>query len=308
MGGNYDAGTQLITEYFPNHHNRTGAEVQAVESIDPSLPLPRTPWTPATGTLGRLTEAAHRRAELLADALPSLRRQAEARPAPPVLRDALRGASLAIIAEIKRASPSKGAIAPALDAVTQALAYAAGGAAAISVLTEPSEFGGSLADLAAVADAVSIPVLRKDFIVHPVQIWEARAHGAAAVLLIARALSPQLLAELHREALSADLAVLVEVRDEAELQRALEIDAAIIGVNNRNLETLVIDPATAPRVIRQIPSDRIAIAESGMSAPEDAVAAQAAGADALLIGSAISASPNPALAVATFARLARTSR
>jgi indole-3-glycerol phosphate synthase len=298
----------LITEYFPNHHNRTGAEVQAVDSPDRSLPRTNAPWSPATGTLGRLTHAAHQRAEALAHTLPALRERASARPAPPSFADALRRPSLAVIAEIKRASPSKGAIAPTLDARTQALAYAAGGAAAISVLTEPSEFGGSLDDLAAVADGVSIPVLRKDFIVHPVQIWEARANGAAAVLLIARALAPEALAALHREAEQAGLAVLVEVRDEAELQRALDIGATIIGVNNRNLETLVIDPATAPRVIRSMPSNIIAIAESGMSRPEDALAAQAAGADALLIGSAISAAADPMLAVSAFASLPRQPR
>jgi len=282
--------------------------VQAVDSLDWSSPIYNTGWTPATGTLGRLTDAAHRRAELLARTLPALREQAGARPAPPSFVAALRGTSLAVIAEIKRASPSKGAIALSLDARTQALAYESGGAAAISVLTEPSEFGGSLEDLAAVTGAVSIPVLRKDFIVHPVQIWEARANGAAAVLLIARALSPDALHTLHREAIDAGLDVLVEVRDEAELQRALDIGAAVIGVNNRNLETLVIDPSTAPRVIRRIPTDRIAIAESGMACVDDALAAQSAGADALLIGSAISAAADPALAVAAFASLNRQPR
>jgi len=298
----------LITEYLPNHHNRTGAEVQVVPSLDRSSPLPCTAWTPPTGTLGRLTDAAHRRAELVAHTLPAMREQAGARPAPPSFVAALRGSSLAVIAEIKRASPSKGAIALTLDARAQALAYAEGGAAAISVLTEPSEFGGSLEDLAVVADAVSIPVLRKDFIVHPVQIWEARANGAAAVLLIARALAPDELDTLHREAIHAGLDVLVEVRDEAELQRALDIGATVIGVNNRNLETLVIDPTTAPRVIRQIPADRIAIAESGMARVDDALAAQSAGADALLIGSAISAAADPTMAVAAFASLTRQPR
>lgn len=282
--------------------------MQAVPSLHRSSPLPPTVWTPPSGTLGRLTDAARQRAELVAHTLPALREQAHARPAPPSFVAALRGASLAVIAEIKRASPSKGAIAPALDARTQARAYEAGGAAAISVLTEPSEFGGSLEDLTDVADAVSIPVLRKDFIVHPVQIWEARVSGAAAVLLIARALAPDALAALHREAELAGLAVLVEVRDEAELQRALDIGATVIGVNNRNLETLVIDPTTAPRVIRSIPGDRIAIAESGMSRVDDALAAQSAGADALLIGSAISAAADPASAVAAFASLSRRPR
>ncbi len=265
-------------------------------------------WTPPTGTLGRLVEAAHARAEAALPSWPELRARAADRAAPPSFAEALRGPSLAVIAEVKRASPSKGTIAPGLDAVAQATAYAAGGAAAISVLTEPAHFGGTLADLAAVADAVRIPALRKDFLVHPVQLWEARAHGAAAVLLIARALSPDALDALHEEAAAAGLEVLVEVRDERELARALDIGARVIGVNNRDLETLVIDPATAPRLVRLVPADRIAVAESGMAVPGDAAAAQAAGADALLIGSAISAAADPATAVAAFAALPRHTR
>jgi indole-3-glycerol phosphate synthase len=221
---------------------------------------------------------------------------------------ALRGETLAIIAEIKRASPSKGHIAPGLDAREQAQAYARGGAAAISVLTEPDEFGGSLDDLIDVAQHVSLPVLRKDFIVHAVQIWEARAAGAAAVLLIARSLSPSELPALYTEARAAGLDVLVEVRDAHELQRAIDVGARVIGVNNRNLETLIIDPSTAPQLMHLIPSDRIAVAESGMASVHDAGPAQQSGADALLIGSAISAAADPASAVAAFAKLARVAR
>ncbi len=267
-----------------------------------------TPWTPPTGALGELVAAAHARAAAIAHTLPALRVAAADLPAPPPFARALRRDTLAVIAEIKRASPSKGAIAPALDAAAQARAYVTGGAAAISVLTEPERFGGALADLSAVTSVVTIPAIRKDFIVHAAQIWEARTHGASAVLLIARGLDPSALADLFAEATDAGLEVLVEVRDVPELQRALAINAPVIGVNNRNLETLVIDPETAPRLIRGLPSHIIAVAESGMAQPVDAAEARAAGADALLVGSAISASGNPASAVSAFAALTRLSR
>lgn len=265
-------------------------------------------WTPPTGTLGRLVAAAYARAQDSAGALSALRDRAVDLPAPPAFAAALRRDTLSIIAEIKRASPSKGDIAPGLDAVAQAQAYERGGAAAISVLTEPQQFGGSLDDLTAVAGTVRVPVLRKDFIVHAVQIWEARLSGASAVLLIARALSPERLQALYEVTTDAGLEVLIEVRDHEELARALATGARVIGVNNRNLETLVIDPRTAPSLMPLIPPDRIAVAESGMSDLADASAAQLAGADALLIGSAISAATDPAGAVQSFASLARRAR
>jgi indole-3-glycerol phosphate synthase len=244
----------------------------------------------------------------VAHLLPTIKSQCANLPAPPSFVTALRRETLAIIAEIKRASPSKGHIAPGLNAREQAEAYKRGGAAAISVLTEPDEFGGSHDDLADVARHVSLPVLRKDFIVHAVQIWEARAAGAAAVLLIARSLSPTELPTLYKEARNAGLDVLVEVRDAQEMQRAIDVGARVIGVNNRNLETLVIDPATAPQLMHLVPVDRIAVAESGMASTQDAIPAQQAGADALLIGSAISAAADPTKAVASFAELVRVSR
>lgn len=263
---------------------------------------------PPTGTLGRLVAAAYARAQDSAGGLPAIRERVASLPAPPAFADSLRRDTLSIIAEIKRASPSKGDIAPGLDAVSQARAYERGGAAAISVLTEPDQFGGSLDDLTAVVGAVRIPVLRKDFIVHAVQIWEARVSGASAVLLIARALSPDRLQALYEVAVEAGLEVLIEVRDHQELARAIATGARVIGVNNRNLETLVIDPHTAPGLVPSIPPDRIAVAESGMSAIADASAAQLAGADALLIGSAISAATDPEGAVQAFATLARRAR
>lgn len=264
------------------------------------------PWTFPEGTLGTLTRDAHERAAAVAPRLADL--QARARNTAPALpfATALRGEQVRVIAEVKRASPSKGAIAPGLDAVEQARAYVAGGAAAISVLTEPTRFGGALEDLARVSAAVTVPAIRKDFLVHPVQLWEARAHGASAALLIVRSLSPDELPRLMDAAAEAQLATLVEVRDEAELERALAVHAAVIGVNNRNLETLVIDPTTAPRVIAHIPASVVAVAESGMRTVADVEPSAVAGADAILVGSAISASSDPASDVRALAAVPRS--
>jgi len=250
-------------------------------------------WTFPEGTLGALTREAHERAAAVSGTLAELRdRAADAAPSRP-FGATMRGDRLRVIAEVKRASPSKGAIAPGLDAAEQARAYVAGGAAAISVLTEPTRFGGTLGDLAAVAGTVAVPVIRKDFLVHPVQLWEARAAGASAALLIVRSLSDDDLVRLMHTAADAGLATLVEVRDLGELDRALAAGATVIGVNNRNLETLVIDPATAPAIIPCIPAVCIAVAESGMRTPDDLIAAASVGADAVLVGSAISAAANP---------------
>ena len=215
---------------------------------------------------------------------------------------------MALIAEVKRRSPSKGSIAPALDAATQARAYVDGGASAISVLTEPSHFGGSTSDLAAVKAAVSVAALKKDFHMRPIQLVEARALGASAALLIARALSPDRLREMTDTARRLGLEVLVEVRDEAELDRALECGATLIGVNNRNLESLVIEPATAERLIPRIPAGLIAIAESGMSTRDDVERYAKCGADAVLVGSSISAAADPTQATRSLAGVPRRSR
>ncbi len=263
---------------------------------------------PPIGTLGDLTRAAHERAAHVAAQLNEIRAAAlDVAPSLPfAIR--LRQPTICIIAEVKRASPSKGDIAPGLDAAAQAAAYELGGAAAISVLTEPSRFGGSLQDLRAVAQRVAVPVIRKDFLVHPVQLWEARAAGASAALLIVRALSPDLLATLMHAVQEAGLEALVEVRDESELERALAVNARVIGVNNRNLETLIIDVATAPALVPRIPADRIAIAESGMRQLDDLRPAADAGADAVLIGSAVSAHADPQAAVRALASVPRRDR
>lgn len=255
-----------------------------------------------------LTTAAHERAEAVAGTIGELQARSRDLPAPPGFASRLRGPHIAVITEIKRSSPSKGAIALHLDAVEQAERYAAGGASAISVLTEPSKFGGSLDDLRRVTERVQVPALRKDFIVHPVQLWEARAYGASAALLIVRALSQHELETLMHAAREASIETLVEIRDERELERALAVNAGVIGVNNRNLETLEIDPRTAPRVIAQIPTHLIAVAESGMTSAADVEASRQAGADAILVGSAISASSGPEEAVRALSTIARIAR
>ncbi len=231
------------------------------------------------------------------------------RPSPPAsFASALRGETVAVIAEIKRHSPSKGPINPAIDCARQARAYAAGGADAISVLTEPDRFGGTLADIASARSATLLPLLRKDFLVAESQLAEALAAGASAALIIVRAIEPPRLGALARFAESIGLDVLFEVRDETELARALDSGATIIGVNNRNLETLVIDPSTVERILPLIPRHCIAIAESGYTTREQVAAAGRVGADAVLIGSSFSASIDPAQAVRAMTGVAKASR
>ena len=215
---------------------------------------------------------------------------------------------MTLLAEVKRRSPSKGAIAEGLDAVDQARAYRAGGAAGVSVLTEPQHFGGSVADLEAVRAHVAIPALKKDFHIAPIQLIEARALGASAALLIVRALSPDVFVELMETGRALELELLVEVRDEEELQRALDAGARMIGVNNRNLETLEIDPATADRLLPLIPGDVLAIAESGVKTRSDVARYAAFGADAVLVGSSLSAASDPIAATRALAGVPKVTR
>ena len=220
--------------------------------------------------------------------LSALRDQAAAWGVPrgcaPLLR---RGEQVRVIAEVKRASPSRGPLADIEDPAALAADYASGGAAAISVLTEQRRFGGSLSDLVAVRERVDVPVLRKDFVVDPYQLWEARAHGADLVLLIVAALGPAQLAELHGQAREIGLTPLVEVHDVAEAERAVAVGATVIGVNARNLRTLHVDRTTFDRVAPHIPSDRVRVAESGVRGPEDVAAYARSGADAVLVGEAL---------------------
>ena len=246
-------------------------------------------WQPPVGPLGDLSAASVARARVSRVELGRLERAAlAATPATP-FGAALRGAQVRVIAEVKRRSPSKGPINADLDAATRAQAYAAGGAAALSILTEPERFGGSLGDLEAARAAVAIPLLRKDFVMDEVQLLEARASGASAVLLIARALPPARLRELARASRECGLECLIEVRDEAELERAVREPGAVIGVNNRNLETLVIDDAVGVRLLPLVPTDRVAVYESGVRDVRDVERAAATGADAVLVGSVLSA-------------------
>jgi indole-3-glycerol phosphate synthase len=213
-------------------------------------------------------------------------------------REALQPQPLAVIAEVKRRSPSKGDIAPALDAVEQARAYQAAGADAISVLTEPFRFGGSLDDLSAVTAAVDIPVLRKDFIVDPYQVWEAVYAGAAAVLLIAAALPARSLQKLLHECHDCGLDALVEVHDADDLERAYAVGASIIGVNNRDLRTLEVDLAVSEELGALMGRCVLFVSESGINSPGDARRVRGAGAQAVLVGEALVNTPHAHLAEA----------
>jgi indole-3-glycerol phosphate synthase len=213
-------------------------------------------------------------------------------------RKAGKPAPLAVIAEIKRRSPSKGDIAPDLDAVEQARAYEAAGAEAISVLTEPDRFGGSMDDLRAVAAAVDIPVLRKDFIIDPYQVWEAADAGAAAVLLIAAALPSGSLGALLDECHDCGLDALVEVHDADDLERAYSVGASMMGVNNRDLHTLEVDLAVSEYLGALIGACVLFVSESGIGTSSDARRVRAAGAQAILVGEALIATPHGHLAAA----------
>ena len=269
-----------------------------------------TTWTVPQGPLGELTAAAELRALALAANAAEFERAAKAAGAVPSFGAALRGstATVAVIAELKRRSPSKGVINETLDVAVRAAEYAAAGAVALSVLTEPVRFGGSLDDLRAARAAVSIPLLRKDFIVHRLQLLEARAAGASAVLIIARALPAERRAELAADARELGLDVLLAVRDERELEHALGIDHAVIGINNRNLETLVIDDAVSARLLPLVPAGRTAVYESGVTSRAAVERAAELGADAVLVGSALSSSQHGGSAAASLVGVARRPR
>lgn len=209
----------------------------------------------------------------------------------------LRAAGSSVIAEVKRRSPSKGELADIPDPAVLAREYAAGGAAAISVLTERRRFGGSLDDLRAVRAAVDTPILRKDFIVTDYQLVEARAAGADLALLIVAALDDDTLRSLHDTARDLGLTVLVEVHDEPETERAVALGAELIGVNARNLKTLAVDNDTFGRLAPLIPDDRVLVAESGIFGAEDVKRFVAEGARAVLVGEALVKDGDPRGAV-----------
>ena len=215
----------------------------------------------------------------------------------------LRAPGSSVIAEVKRKSPSKGELADIPDPAALAREYAAGGAAAISVLTEQRRFSGSLADLRAVRAAVDVPLLRKDFIVTEYQLLEARAAGADLALLIVASLPGDLLDRLHDHARELGLTVLVEVHDEAETERAVELGAELIGVNARNLKTLHVDASTFGRLAPLVPADRVLVAESGVTGPADVQRFVDEGARAVLVGEALVKDGAPRDAVAAMTGL-----
>ena len=230
--------------------------------------------------------------------LADVRAAAMKAPPPRNVMAALREPGVGVIAEVKRASPSRGQLAPIADPAKLASAYADGGARVISVLTEQRRFHGSLDDLDAVRAAVSIPVLRKDFIVGPYQVHEARAHGADMLLLIVAALEQSALASMLDRTESLGMTALVEVHTEEEADRALQAGAKVIGVNARDLKTLDVDRDCFARIAPGLPSDVIRIAESGVRGPADLLAYAGAGADAVLVGEGLVTSGDPRSAVA----------
>jgi len=211
----------------------------------------------------------------------------------PSIKQRLAGADLSVIAEIKRASPSKGAIALDVDVVAQAKQYEASGATVISVLTDETYFKGSMDDLAAVAAAVDIPVLCKDFIIDRIQIDRAKAHGARLILLIVAALEQETLADLYAYAYAEGLEVLVEVHDEEELRRAEAVGAQIIGINNRNLKKFEVDLQTSVGLLEQKQPDVRYVSESGIKTVEEAQLLHAAGADGILVGETLMRADDP---------------
>ncbi len=257
--------------------------------------------------------AAHR-AAAAADERPLAELAAAAAAMPPArgFRAALEAAAAAdgvgVISEVKRRSPSKGALAVDLDPVTLAAAYAAGGAACLSVLTDVEFFGGSPADLAAARGGCDLPVLRKDFTVSLADVYDARIMGADCVLLIAAALDDDELRRFHDAATEVGLDVLVEIHDEAELVRALAVGAQIVGVNQRDLVTFAVDTDRAVRMAPLIPADVVRVAESGITGPSDAARLAEAGYHALLVGESLVRSADPADAVAALRDAARGAR
>lgn len=223
-----------------------------------------------------------------------LRRAADAGPAPrPVLEPLRSRARVGVIAEVKRRSPGAGEIDAGLDPARLAADFEAAGSVAVSVLTDGPWFGGSLDDLHAVRRAGTVPVLRKDFVVDPVQVYEGRAAGADMMLLIARILDPVLLADLRSMIHDLGMTALVEVHDEWEVESALRAGAALVGINNRDLSVFRTDPGVTERLARYVPGDVLLVSESGIRSGEDVARVAAAGADAVLVGEALVRSAVP---------------
>jgi indole-3-glycerol phosphate synthase len=253
-----------------------------------------------THILTRIIEAKQNRLQVAKMRVPEpiVKRMAETAKAVPSFRAALeKPQRLRIIAEVKKASPSRGVLKSDLDPAKQAVAYAGAGACAISVVTEEDFFQGDLGWVGKIRDASTLPVLRKDFVYEPFQVYETRAAGASAILFIVAMLQPAELKDLIALAHSLTLDALVEVHDEIELGEALESGASIIGVNNRDLKTFNVDLQTSLRLAKMIPDDRLFVVESGIHSKDDIQLLLDAGADAFLIGEHFLTSADPAAAL-----------
>ncbi len=259
-------------------------------------------------SLTAILAAARERVDRLRPRLAELRDAARDAPPPPSWTEAFPAPDVSLIAEIKRRSPSEGPIAPSLDPVAHASAYARGGACAISVLTDASHFGGTLDDLIAVRAATQLPVLRKDFILDPVQLYESRVAGASAVLLIVRALSDDQLQELSGTSAELGLARLVEVHDAAELGRAVAVSPESVGVNSRDLETFAVHLDGVATTLRQVPEHILAVAESGITDRADVERVAGWGADAILVGTMLASAADPNRAARDFCGVPRIPR
>ncbi len=230
--------------------------------------------------------------------LTAIERSLAGKPAPRNFAAAIRGEGIKLIAEIKRASPSKGMLSAIPNPADLARAYARGGASAISVLTEPNFFRGTLKDLVTVGAVVSLPLLRKDFILDPYQVYEARAWGADAVLLIVALLRPTELKELLKLTYSLGMTPLVEVHSREELERALELEVQVVGINNRNLRDFSVNLETTLTLCPLIPRTVTVVSESGIRSREEVQRLEEAGVDAVLVGERLVTSPDPAATIA----------
>jgi indole-3-glycerol phosphate synthase len=261
------------------------------------------------GGLAQIVAAKALEVERLRRRQAELRSAAEAAGPARAFADALRAASeVRLLAEIKRRSPAAGAIREGADPVEVARSYAGGGAAALSVLTDEEYFGGSLESLSRVRSAVGLPLLRKDFMVDPLQLWEARAAGADAVLLIVRILDQARLGELYALATELGMDVLVEVHDAAELERATRLGAGLIGINNRDLSTFRTDLELSLRLAPQVDARVTVVAESGIRTAEDVRRLGAAGVDAILVGESLMRQPDLRAAAAALSGHPRNPR
>jgi len=274
----------------------------------PNLPENRPNASMPETRLDAILTATRDRVASLRTQARELERLAAAAPEPLPFARALAGRDVGVIAEVKRRSPSAGAIREDLDPVAHARAYTQGGAVAISVLTDELHFGGSLDDLARVASAVSVPVLRKDFILDELQLYEARAVGASAVLLIVRALTADGLRALRRAARDQGLGVLVEVHSAGELELALAVAPTAVGVNSRDLATFAVDLARAERLVASVPRGVPVIAESGIATRADVERMAAAGADLVLVGTSVAGHADPERAVRELVGVPRKGR